>query len=459
MGAGDHIISHGVVVGETDVVDLLADSTRINARAESDIASEAAEARSKLLDEIGLQGPQSKAIANRYIVTMKEKPGAGGPSAVGEQGRLDSLMARFRVDPRSRTDTIVYKHAISGFTATLTPAEIKMIEKDPDVLAIEQDRVVSRQPVKRTTMAIGPKKELQTGVERVEGHLSATANAPGGVDATIAIIDTGINLKHSDLNVVRQKSFVPGVATAEDDDGHGSHVAAIAAARKDGHGTVGVAPGARLWALKALDKDGNGSWSQIIAAVDYVTEHADKVDVVNMSLSDTQQSKALDRAITRSVDAGVTYVVAAGNDARDAKLEAPSNHPRVLTVSAISDGNGKGGGGANPACEPDEVDDAFATFSNYGEVVKLAAPGVCIEAASKRQGNDVDTYEVMSGTSMAAPHAAGGAALVKSKDRRATPDQVMNKLLSEAKSQTDPLYGFTGDTDGFAEPLLNVRNL
>lgn len=431
---------------------------RIQARAESDKPNEASEARSRFLDESGIQGPQSKVIPNRYIITMKDRSGlaAGSPA---DQGQIENLVSNLRFDPRSRSDTIVFRHAISGFAATLSPAEKRLIESDPNVLAVEQDRVVSRQPVKRSLMAAGPRKELQTGVERVEGHLSPTANAPGGVDATIAIIDTGINLRHPDLNVVRQKSFVPGVATAEDDDGHGSHVAAIAAARKDGHGTVGVAPGARLWALKALDKDGNGSWSQIIAAIDYVTQHADKVDVVNMSLSDTEQSKALDRAINRSVDAGVTYVVAAGNDARDAKLEAPSNHPRVLTVSAISDGNGKGGGGANPACEPDEVDDAFATFSNYGKNVRLAAPGVCIEAASKRQGNDVDTYESMSGTSMAAPHAAGGAALIKAKNRSASPDQVIDKLISEAKQQSDPLYGFTGDTDGYSEPLLNVKNL
>jgi subtilisin family serine protease len=444
------------------VAELLAASIggdeRIQARAESDKPNEAGEARSRLLDESGIQGPQSKVIPNRYIITMKDRPGvaAGAPA---DQGQIENLVSNLRFDPRSRSDTIVFRHAISGFAATLSPAEKRLIESDPNVLAVEQDRVVSRQPVKRSLMAAGPRKELQTGVERVEGHLSPTANAPGGVDATIAIIDTGINLRHPDLNVVRQKSFVPGVATAEDDDGHGSHVAAIAAARKDGHGTVGVAPGARLWALKALDKDGNGSWSQIIAAIDYVTQHADKVDVVNMSLSDTEQSKALDRAISRSVDAGVTYVVAAGNDARDAKLEAPSNHPRVLTVSAISDGNGKGGGGANPACEPDEVDDAFATFSNYGKNVRLAAPGVCIEAASKRQGNDVDTYESMSGTSMAAPHAAGGAALIKAKNRSASPDQVIDKLISEAKQQSDPLYGFTGDTDGYSEPLLNVKNL
>lgn len=449
------------IAGEILVVDILAESTtdaRAEARGDSERNSEASQARSRLLDESGIGSKQSKAIPNRYIITMKEKPGIA-PGAPADQGQMDSLAANLRFDPRSRTDTIVFRHALSGFAATLSPAEKRLIESDPNVLAVEQDRVVSRLPVKRSLVATGPSKELQPGVQRVEGHLSATANAPGGVDATIAIIDTGINLNHPDLNVVRQKSFVPGVATAEDDDGHGSNVAAIAAARKDGHGTVGVAPGARLWALKALDKDGNGSWSQIIAAIDYVTQHADKVDVVNMSLSDTEQSKALDRAISRSVDAGVTYVVAAGNDARDAKVEAPSNHPRVLTVSAITDGNGRGGGGASPACEPDEVDDTFATFSNYGRNVRLAAPGVCIEAATKRDGNNVDTYEVMSGTSMASPHAAGGAALVKARNKSATPDQVMNTLINEAKAQNDPVYGFTGDPDIYPEPLLNVKNL
>lgn len=437
-------------------VDSLPSQRKAETSAEEEIKHEA---RERLTSE-GWEPNRRKTgelIPNRYIVTLKEKPGikdpAGGPS------KVESLLSQFSIDPRNKPDTMIFKHAISGFAATLTDAQKRALEKDPSVEAVEQDRVVSRPNVKRSIMPqVGPRKELPTGVERIEGHLSPTANAPGGVDATIAIIDTGINERHPDLNVVHSKSFVPNHPSADDDDGHGSVVAAIAAARKDGHGTVGVAPGARLWNLKALDQDGNGSWSQIIAAVDYVTEHAKEIDVVNMSLSDTDPSVALDKAISRSVDAGVAYFVAAGNDARDAALETPSNHPRVLTISAISDGNGRGGGGADPTCEPDEKDDTFASFSNFGKNVRLAAPGVCIEAASKRQGDNVDTYEVMSGTSMAAPHGAGAGALIKAKNHKATPDSVYDTIIKNAKKQNDPVYGFSGDPDKYPEPLLNVRN-
>ena len=441
------------------MAELRSDRAQVDEKAEGQATGGAADAHSKLLDDSGMRPPKAgDVIPDRYIVTIKEPPLGSNPTLVPT--KAERILDKYNLNSIAQTDTVIYKHAISGFAARLTQAQKTALENDPDVEFIEQDHVVSRANVRRSLLPAAPLNEVPTGVARIEADLSKTHNEPGGVDVDIAVIDTGINLNHPDLNVVKNMSFVPGVTTGDDDDGHGSHVAGIIGARKDGQGVVGVAPGARLWALKALDKDGNGSWSQIIAAVDYVTKHSDQISVVNMSLSDTDQSKALDRAIDRSVDAGVTYVVAAGNDARDAKIETPSNHPRVLTVSAVSDGNGKGGGGFNPPCEDDEgeVDDTFATFSNFGKNVRLAAPGVCIESASKRQGNNANTYEKMSGTSMAAPHAAGGAGLIKAKNRQFTPDQVIDTLIKHAKPQNDPLYGFTGDKDGFAEPMLNVKD-
>ncbi len=438
-------------------------------------------AANRLLEESGLQnppdsearkaGPQDLAknqdktvskpekaqagdlIPGRFIVSLKEEPG------IRAAQKLDSLLAGLKLDPRNQPDTVIYRHALNGFSAQLTAAQKQSLENDPAVEFIEQDRVVSRPQVQRHSLLAAPHKELPTGVKRIDGHLSKTANSGTDVDVDIAVIDTGINLKHPDLNVVKDKSFVPGARSGDDDDGHGSHVAGIIAARKDGHGIVGVAPGARLWALKVLDKDGNGSWSQIIAAIDYVTEHAKEIEVVNMSLGDSDKSEALNRAITRSVDSGVTYIVAAGNDAQDASKETPSDHPRVLAVSAIADGNGRGGGGFDPKCEPDEVDDTFATFSNFGKNVKIAAPGVCIESASMRQGKNADRYEVMSGTSMAAPHVAGAAGLLKARHPNYNPDKVMDTLIKNGKKQSDPVYGFSGDKDGYAEPLLNVKDL
>lgn len=419
---------------------------------------EAESPRNALLADSGLQKPLKAGdlIADRYIVALKEKP-----SILAEE-KLENLLAGLRLDPRNQPDTIVYKHALNGFSAVLTASQKAALESDPDVAFIEQDRVVSRQPVTRSLLPQGRSgPELTNGIKRIEGEKSRTANLLGDVDVDIAVIDTGINLKHPDLNVVQDVSFVPGVQRGDDDDGHGSHVAGIIAARKDGRGVVGVAPGARLWALKALDKDGNGSWSQIIAAVDYVTKNADKIEVVNMSLGDNDKSKALDEAISRSVDAGVTYVVAAGNEGEDASKSIPANHPRVLTVSAVADGNGKGGGGAKMTCAEDisEIDDTLASWSNFGKDVRIAAPGVCIESASKRRGSNSDTYEVMSGTSMAAPFVAGAAGLVKAANPYYSPDRVMDALIKNAKPQNDPNWGFKGDKDKYAEPMLNVKNL
>lgn len=415
------------------------------------------ETRNNLLQDSGLQKPAAgDVIPGRFIVTLKDDLNGSGNAVV--QAKLDSMLNRLKLDPRTQPDTVIYKHALNGFSARLTQAQKQAIENDPDVEFVEQDRVVSNPKVSRHTLRASSGGELPSGIERIDGHLSKTANAPGGVDVDVAVIDTGINLNHPELNVVKDVSFVPGVKTGDDDDGHGSHVAGIIAARKDGKGIVGVAPGARLWALKVLDKDGNGSWSQIIKAIDYVTEHANEIEVANMSLGDTDKSKALNRAISKSVDKGVPYIVAAGNESHDASKSTPSDHPRVLAVSAIADGNGKGGGGSDPACEPDEKDDTFATFSNFGKMARIAAPGVCIESASKRQGNNVDTYESMSGTSMAAPHVAGAAALLKARNPQLKPDQVYDTLIKHAKSQSDPVYGFKGDPDAFPEPLLNVKD-
>lgn len=434
--------------------DYLPDNPRIQTL--TDLPGEK-EARERLLEASGMQGPKAgDLIEGRYIVTLKEKPGT--KPANGAPSKLDTLVAQLKLDPRNQPGAVIYKHAINGFAASLSPTQKTMLENDPDVESVEQDRVVSRPFVNRHIIGGTAKNELPTGVARVEGHLSKTANSPGGVDVDIAVIDTGINLKHPDLNVVKDVSFVPGVKSGDDDDGHGSHVAGIIGARKDGQGVVGVAPGARLWALKALDKDGNGSWSQIIAAVDYVTEHAKEIEVVNMSLGDYDQSKALDKAISRSVDAGVTYIVAAGNESDDASKETPANHPRVLAVSAVADGNGKGGGGSDPTCEPGEVDDMLASFSNFGKPARIAAPGVCIESASKRRGSNSNTFEKMSGTSMAAPHVAGAAGLLKAKSPSMSPDTVMDTLIKKAKDQSDPKYGFGGDKDGIAEPMLNVKD-
>src|SRR6266566_2021020 len=167
----------------------------------------------------------------------------------------------------------VYGAAIKGYSATLSSAAVDALRSDPRVAAVVADRPVHLEA-----------QRLPTGINRVDGERSSTVsgNGTGSVSVDIAIIDTGIDTNHPDLNVVG------GVACNgsgyEDRNGHGTHVAGIAAARDNATGVVGVAPGARLWAVRLLDASGAGSWSNVICGVDWVTRNAGRIEVANMSL-------------------------------------------------------------------------------------------------------------------------------------------------------------------------------
>ena len=223
-------------------------------------------------------------------------------------------------------------------------------------------------------------------------------------DIDIAILDTGISLHHHDLNVYNNVTFINGTLTGDDDEGHGSHVAGIAAAKDNEVGMMGIAPGARLWAIKVCDGHGECKILNQMEGIEYAIKHADEIDVLNISI-ENPNSPSLNKVIDEAVKAGITVVVAAGNYGKDASQTTPANNPHVLTVSAIADTDGKCGG-LGPTLPDPEVttinDDTFAYFSNFGPVVKIAAPGVDI--LSTLNGTD---YGIESGTSMAAPHVAG----------------------------------------------------
>ena len=207
----------------------------------------------------------------------------------------------------------VYRHALRGYSATLSPDRVAALRADPTVAAVVADL-----PVHAFAQT------LPAGINRIDGELSSTAsgNGSGSVDADIAIIDSGIATGHSDLNVVGGVNCVGG-SSFNDDFGHGTHVAGIAAARDNADGVVGVAPGARLWAVKVLNAQGTGTTSQVICGIDWVTGQAGTIEVANMSLggigpwgSYSRCDSAFDPmhpAICGSVAAGVTYAVAAGN--------------------------------------------------------------------------------------------------------------------------------------------------
>jgi subtilisin family serine protease len=194
----------------------------------------------------------------------------------------------------------------------------------------------------------------------------------------------------------------------------------------------------------------------MIKGVEYITQHADEIDVVNISV-ETPLSPALNRAISASIKEGVTYVVAAGNYGRDASTTSPASNPDTISVSAIADSDGKCGG-TGPELNAENVenatDDNFAYFSNFGPSVSIAAPGVAVLSTYLDGG-----YAVDSGTSMAAPSVAAAAALIKQNSTDFTPQQVKDTLLNSGSTALTPCEGgpqgyFTGDPDEYKEPLL-----
>jgi subtilisin family serine protease len=357
----------------------------------------------------------------------------------------------------------VYRHALSGFSAEVPSHRINALARDPRVAYVEPDYVFHTF-----------EQALPTGIDRVEADQNPHASINGTdvrVNVDIAIIDTGIDYTHPDLHVTKATDCTSSLLFPHcsgstgnliDKNGHGTHVAGIAAALDNDIGVVGVAPGARLWSIKVLDQNGSGFLSWIIAGIDAVTQHADDIDVANMSLGCECSSSALDDAIANSVRAGVVYAVAAGNSAKDASTFSPANHPDVITTSALADFDGLAGGAGEPTCRSDQ-DDTLADFSNYGPLVDIAAPGVCITSTWLDGG-----YRTISGTSMASPHVAGAAALYiaafgrdqndDGKINKADVDAVRDTLVGSALPQGHTC-GYTNERaeEGSVEPLLFVN--
>ncbi len=354
----------------------------------------------------------------------------------------------------------VYSHVFKGFSGKMSPQAAAALVKNPFVKSVEPDRYV--QAVAQT---------LPTGIDRIDAE-SVSGNY--SVDVDIAIIDTGIGLDHPDLNVVsgvdcRRLDRKTGSCKVggNDDNGHGSHCAGTAAALDNGIGVLGVAPGARLHAIKVLDSKGSGFLSWIIQGLDHAAANADVIDVVNLSLggSGFDDTDGLDCSLSNDaehiaicalVNAGVTVVVAAGNESDDAANHTPAAFDEVITVSALADFDGKPGGlGAGSfafsSCTED-VDDSLACFSNYGHDVDIMAPGVGIYSTV------VGGYATYSGTSMASPHVAGAAALVVAANPGFTPAQVKAELLANALPTTcNSVDGICADDpDGIQEPFLYV---
>ena len=272
-------------------------------------------------------------------------------------------------------------------------------------------------PTEKSRLFFMHSQSLPTGVDRIDAERSVTshnATTEGPMtNATIGILDTGIDPNHPDLNVDvnLSRSFADLSPNFTDVVGHGTHVAGIAAAKDNGEGVVGVAPGAKVVAIKVLNDEGWGTTADILQGLEYVLANAEKFDVINLSLGGAGRSDAIDKAIRQIVDARVPVVVSAGNDYDDSTFYGPANSDAAITVSSSYDGDGKCGG-LGPSTERRGVivpDDTFATYSNWGGPVDVIAPGTLINSTVPGGG-----YERFSGTSMAAPHVTGAIALLKS---------------------------------------------
>jgi len=398
---------------------------------------------------LGVALVSTVALSLSSFLSVAAQPTAGAPDkyiVVLRDGNDPLAVAQEHANTHGLSTGFVYKHALKGYAARIPAQRLSALARDPRVLFISEDR-----PVKATGQT------LPTGIDRIQGDVSSTksGNGTGTVNVPVAIIDTGIDIRHRDLNVVGGKNCSTGGTSYDDGNGHGTHVAGTVAAKDNGVGVVGIAPGTPLYAVRVLDDTGSGTWSSVICGIDWVTANAANsgIKVVNMSLGGSgyddgncgyTNGDAMHQAICASVDKGLTYVVSAGNNAQDFASSVPAAYNEVLTVTAVADFNGQPGGGAAPTCRA-SVDDTAADFSNFttigsnDESHTMAAPGVCINSTWKGR-----SYNTISGTSMAAPHIAGTAALCIGSGACSglTPSQIIAKLRNDAAVQPSS-YGFT----------------
>jgi subtilisin family serine protease len=342
-----------------------------------------------------------------------------------------------------------YRAALRGFSVKANLQAAERFKRDPRVASVEEDLPVN---IVAQTVPTGLNRTFATS----NSNLDIDGTDDYRVDVDVAVLDTGIDLEHPDLNVVGgvDCSTTPGACGpgGDDDNYHGTHVAGTIGALDNGLGVVGVAPGARLRAVKVLDSQGSGYSSSVLAGIDWVVAQ-DNIEVINMSLSGLGVSAAYQTAIDNAVANGVVVVVAAGNSDADANNYSPAYVPSAITVSALADFNGTAGGNGSPTCRTDE-DDTLANFSNWGSAVDIAAPGVCILSTYPIEKGE---YGTLSGTSMAAPHVAGAAALLASGSN--APQNATDVAAIRDRLVNSGNLNWTDDSgDGIKERLLAVSS-
>ncbi|MGW0907931.1 S8 family peptidase [Streptomyces sp. NPDC002853] len=352
-------------------------------------------------------------ISGSYIVTLK-----GGTTAPSRAGK--GLAAKYGAKIRH-----TYSTALNGYAVRAGSAQAEKLAGDPRVASVFQDSTVSLDHTQKDPPSWGLDRIDQKSLPL---DTSYTYPDSAGKGVTAYVIDTGIRASHEDFGGRASSGwdFIDNDATAQDGNGHGTHVSATVAGESHG-----VAKQADVVGVRVLDDAGSGTTAQVIAGIDWVTKNARKPAVANLSLGGTANAQ-LDAAVRNSIASGVTYTVAAGNDGLPAFLFSPARVKEAITVGAT------------------DVKDAKASFSNWGGSLDLFAPGVGITSAWNTDDSATDT---ISGTSMASPHAAGAAALYLADHPSAAPAEVGKALTDQAVPGK-----VTGAGLGSPNKLLQVSN-
>ncbi|ASQ97548.1 S8 family peptidase [Streptomyces violaceusniger] len=359
-------------------------------------------------------GTQSKsAVDGSFIVMLK-----GGKSVKAAAEGKD--LAKQYGGKLSRT----YDSAINGFSASgLSDTEAKRLAADPSVAKVVQNH---RYTVKGTQ-----ENPPSWGLDRIdqedtEGDKAYNYPDSAGEGVTAYVVDTGVRTSHKDFEGRATSGFdaIDNDDDADDGNGHGTHVAGTIAGAEHG-----VAKKAKIVAVRVLDDQGSGTTEQVVAGIDWVTENHEGPSVANMSLGGTPD-EALDAAVQKAIDSGVTFAVAAGNESSDASQSSPARVKDAITVASSTD--------------QDEQSD----FSNYGDVVDIFAPGSDI---TSDWNTDDDATNTISGTSMATPHVVGAAAVYLSGHQDAKPADVAKALTDGATADK-----ISNPGDGTPNKLLKV---
>ncbi len=391
-----------------------------------------------------LQARADDSATKGYVVVLKD-------NVASVDAKVDQLSVLAGVQSNYR-----YYYALKGFAASLTQAQADTLQADPDVAFLSPNRTVS---LDGATKPIKAGETVPPGIRRIESAVRNKIRNKSSV--AVAIIDTGIDLQQTDLPNARSGKNCITSGPAQDDEGHGTHVAGTVAASNQGEGVVGVSPDTRLIAVKVLDSTGNGTDAQVICGIDWVTQHAQALNIkaANMSWGGTgtddnncgnTNSDAEHKAIC-GMARKLVPVASAGNSTTDLATHVPAAYHEVLAVTAMADTDGKPGGkGPAPSCFGGNADDRFASFSNFATSSSdtkhtVSAPGVCI-LSTRLGGGTV----LMSGTSMSTPHVTGTVAncfghpgIAGPCDGMTTP-QVIRKIRMDAQKKPAS-YGYTGD--------------